>query len=325
MALSKWLSANSRQQKVPLILVLQDQGIILTGFDWLGWYFVVQSPVITLPIVLDMPIPRLFLLILLTYGCASKDEVEVDSTELEYYTEAQASLRGSNYSVAVERLQLLESEFPFGRYAKQAQLEIIFAYYRSADAESAKAAADRFIRLNPQHPNVDYAHYLKGVVSFDEDKRFLSKLISQDPSTRDPGAARESFDYFAELLRRFPNSEYAPDAQNRMKYLRNLLAATEVHVANYYIRRGAYVAAANRGRYVLEHFHGAAAVPDALAVMVEAYQLLEMHELATQALLVLVTNFPEHESLDAEGNFRPGKVTLPKRRWLQILTLGLLG
>ncbi len=273
-----------------------------------------------------MPILPLVLLLLLTYGCASNDDEDLDATELAYYTEAQTSLRTSNYSVAVDRLQLLESKFPFGRYAKQAQLEIIYAYYKSAQPEAARSAADRFIRLNPQHPNVDYAYYLKGVTSFDQDKGILSRFIPIDPSTRDPGAARDSFDDFSELLRRFPNSEYAPDAQNRMKYLRNLLAATEVHVADYYIRRGAYVAAANRGRYVLENFQGAAAVPDALAVMVEAYQRLEMTELANQTLLVLVTNFPEHESLDEGGNFKPGiGAKGNQRRWLQILTLGLLG
>ena len=147
-----------------------------------------------------------------------------------------------------------------------------------------------------------------------------------DPATRDPGAARESFNDFTQLLRRYPNSEYAPDAQKRMKYLRNLLAASEVHVAEYYIRRGAYVAAANRGRYVFENFQGAAAVPDALAVMVEAYRLLEMNELADQALLVLSSNFPEHHTLDDEGNFRKSQtVKRQERSWINIITFGLMG
>ncbi len=273
---------------------------------------------------------RLVLLLLLSgmYGCASDDDEEEDleATELAYYTAAQSSLRASSFSNAVDKLQLLESRFPFGRYAQQAQLEIIYAYYKSAQPEAARSAADRFIQLNPQHPNVDYAYYLKGMTSFEQDKSILYNVISLDPSTRDPGAARDSFDDFAELLRRFPNSEYAPDAQNRMRYLRNLLAAAEVHVADYYIRRGAYIAAANRGRYVLENFQGAAAVPDALAVMVEAYRLLEMDELAAQTLLVLVTNFPEHESLDRKGHFRDSKsVKGQERRWLNILTFGLMG
>lgn len=263
----------------------------------------------------------------LSAGC-SKDEVEddLDATELSAYTSAQESLRAGNYRGAVQKLQLLEARFPFGRYAEQAQLELIYAYYKSAQSESARSAADRFIRLHPSHPNVDYAYYLKGVISFEQDKNFLSNFIPMDPSTRDPGAARESFNDFTQLIRRFPNSEYAPDAQKRMKFLRNLLAAAEVNVARYYIKRGAYVAATNRGRYVFENFQGAVSVPDALAVMVEAYQLLDMNDLAEQTLLVLASNYPDHESLDANGNFRKTRTVRAKERgWLNIITFGLMG
>ena len=269
----------------------------------------------------------LILVLLAVLGC-SKDEVEddLDATELAYYTSAQDSLRAGNYAGAIQKLQLLESRFPFGRYAEQAQLEIIYAYFKSAQPEAARSAADRFIRLHPTHPNVDYAYYLKGMVSFERDKNFLSNIIPMDPSTRDPGSARESFNDFSQLIRRYPNSEYAPDAQQKMKYLRNLLAASEVHVARYYIRRGAYVAAANRGRHVFENFQESVAVPDALAVMVEAYQLLELFELADQTLLVLSTNYPGHESLDNEGNFRKSQTVKGKERgWLNIITFGLLG
>ena len=262
-------------------------------------------------------------------GCSKDDvgaEESLEETELEFYTSAQESLRSGNYIRAIEKLQLLEARFPFGRFAQQAQLEIVYAYFKSSEPEAAITAADRFIRLHPNHPNVDYAYYLKGMVSFEQDENFLSNIVPMDPSTRDPGAARESFKDFAELIRRFPNSEYAPDAQKRMKYLRNLLAQSEIHIARYYIRRGAYVAAANRGRYVFENFQGSVAVPDALAVMVEAYQLLNMQDLATQTLLVLRTNYPEHESLDKEGNFlRKETVKRKDRRWLNIMTFGLFG
>ncbi len=261
-------------------------------------------------------------------GCSKDDPEEEDrnATELAYYTAAQSSLRASNYAGAVEKLQRLESRFPFGRYAEQAQLEIVYAYFKSGQPEAARSAAERFIRLHPTHPNVDYAYYLKGMASFEEDEYFLANFFPIDPSTRDPGAARESFNDFSQLLRRFPNSEYAPDAGKRMKYLRNLLAAAEVHVGQYYIRRGAYVAAANRGRYVFENFQGADAVPDALAIMVEAYQLLELNELAAQSLQVLSTNFPQHASLDADGKFRASKsVKSSERTWLNIITFGLMG
>ncbi|MFP6809280.1 MAG: outer membrane protein assembly factor BamD [Pseudomonadales bacterium] len=260
-------------------------------------------------------------------ACSSNDEEQdIESTELAFYESAQNSLRSANYSLAVSKLQLLEARFPFGRYAEQAQLEIIYAYYRSAQAEAARAAADRFIRLHPRHPNVDYAYYLKGLASFEEDENFMAKLFPLDPSTRDPGAARDSFNDFAQLIRRFPNSEYAPDAQKRMQYLKNLLAASEIHVARYYIYRGAYVAAANRGRYVFENMQGTGAVPDALAIMVEAYQLLGMEHLASDALLVLASNYPEHDSLTADGEFRDSKsVKSNERSWVNIITFGLMG
>jgi outer membrane protein assembly factor BamD len=272
-------------------------------------------------------ITTILLSLALLTGC-SKDEVEDDleATELAYYTSAQDSLRAGNYVGAIQKLQLLESRFPFGRYAEQAQLEIVFAYYKSVQPEAARSAADRFIRLHPAHPNVDYAYYLKGMVSYEQDKNFLSSIIPMDPSTRDPGAARESFQDFSQLISRFPNSEYAPDAQKKMKYLRNLLATAEIHVASYYIKRSAYVAAANRGRYVFENFQGSVAVPDALAIMVEAYQLLEMNDLAEQALLVLNSNYPEHKSLDDKGNFQKKKGFRAKGRgWLNVVTFGLLG
>ena len=243
--------------------------------------------------------------LILVFGC-SKDEIseDPDATELFYYESAQESLRASNYAGAIQKLQMLESRFPFGRYAEQAQLEIIYAYFKSSQPEAAKSAADRFIRLHPSHPSVDYAYYLKGMVSFEQDKNFLANIIPMDPSTRDPGAARQSFNDFSELIRLFPDSEYAPDAQSKMKYLRNLLAQSEIRVAEYYIERGAYIAAVNRGRYVLENFQGSVAVPDGLAIMVEAYKLMDMEDLAAKTLKVLVANYPEHGSIDEDGNFK---------------------
>lgn len=273
---------------------------------------------------------RLFtitLVLLLLAGC-SKDDAEMDpeATELKFYESASSSLRSGNYSDAVAKLQLLEARFPFGRFAQQAQLEIVYAYYRSGQPEAARAAADRFIRLHPQHPNVDYAYYLKGMASFEEDQNFLEQFLPLDPATRDPGAARLSFDDFNALVRRFPDSQYAPDAQKRMIYLRNLLAEYEVNVARYYVRRGAYIAAANRGRYVFENFQETPSVPEALAVMVEAYQLLEMQDLADQTLAVLSSNFPNHESLTTDNQFkRSESVKNQEKSWLNIISFGLLG
>lgn len=259
-------------------------------------------------------------------SCGSDPAEDRDSTERQLYEAAQGSLRSGNYQAAVDRLQQLEARFPFGRYAEQAQLEIIYAYYKSRQSEAARAAADRFIRLHPQHPNVDYAWYLRGMASFEEDQNFLSQFIPMDPAKRDPGAAREAFNDFSQLIRQFPDSQYGPDAQKRMIYLRNLLAAHEVYVAHYYIRRGAYIAAANRGRYVFENYQESPSVPDALAVMVQAYQLLEMDDLANNSLMVLKENFPDHESLNDKGQFvATTTVSNQDRSWLNIISFGWLG
>jgi len=268
----------------------------------------------------------LLILGLCLVGCSKDDEITEQESELALYQSAQSGMNAGNYKEAVIRLQALEARYPFGRYAEQAQLEIVFAYYRSAQAEAARAAADRFIRLHPNHPNVDYAFYLRGLASFDEDENFLSKIFPLDPSKRDPGAARESFEDFSLLIRRFPESEYAPDAQKRMRYLKNLLASAEIHVARYYIYRGAYMAAANRGRFVFENFQGTTAVPDGLAIMVEAYQLLNQSDLASNALTLLAANYPGHRSLDKSGNFDPNRtVKKTQRSWINILSFGLFG
>ena len=200
------------------------------------------------------------------------------------------------------KLKALESRYPFGRYADQAQLELIYANYKNTEPEAAKSAAERFIRLHPQHPNVDYAYYLKGLTSFDQDVGLLARFLPLDMTKRDPGAARDSYNEFAQLTSRFPNSRYAPDAKQRMIYLRNLLAAYEIHVADYYLTRQAYVAAANRGRYVVENFQETPSVGDGLAVMTEAYQRLHLDELAATSLETLKLNYPNHPSL-VDGQF----------------------
>ncbi len=197
----------------------------------------------------------LIAILALTAACSSnKETVDENLSESQLYQQAQDDLNNKSYNSAVTKLKALESRYPFGRYAEQAQLELIYANYKNMEPEAARAAAERFIRLHPQHPNVDYAYYLKGLSSFDQDRGLLARFLPLDMTKRDPGAARDSFNEFAQLTSRFPNSRYAPDAKARMVYLRNLLAAYEVHVGHYYLKRQAYVAAANRGRYVVENF-----------------------------------------------------------------------
>jgi outer membrane protein assembly factor BamD len=263
-------------------------------------------------------------MLLFTVGCSDNDKPSEELTEKEIYTMARKQIDANNYTAAVTNLQLLESRFPFGPYAEQAQLELIFAHYRSYDNDAAVASADRFIRLHPQHPSVDYAYYMKGLANFTEGKGLFERFLPTDLAQRDPGAARQSFNDFAQLLARYPESDYAADAQARMLYLRNLLARHEIVVANYYFKRGAYVAAANRGRYVVENFQKTPAVPDGLAIMVQAYLLLGTQELADDSLAILKSNFPDHPSLDRNGNFIT-KFTLEgvERSWINKLSLGL--
>ncbi|KUJ79640.1 outer membrane protein assembly factor BamD [Microbulbifer flavimaris] len=241
-------------------------------------------------------------------ACASTDESEEglpsgSRTEQAFYEAAQRQLRSSQWDLAIKNLRALEDNFPFGSYAEQAQLELIYAYYRNYENDAAIAAADRFIRLHPQHRNVDYAYYMKGLASFTEGSGLFERFLPTDMTRRDPGSARESFAYFAQLMARFPDSRYAPDAQKRMIHLRNLLARYEIHVANYYFKRGAYLAATNRGRYVVENFQQTPAVPDALAVMVQGYHLMEKPELEANSLQVLQANYPDHPAFRSDGSF----------------------
>ncbi|MFV9656873.1 outer membrane protein assembly factor BamD [Pseudomonas sp. NY15367] len=266
----------------------------------------------------------LIAILALTAACSSKQpEVDENLSEVELYQQAQADLDNRSYTQAIAKLKALESRYPFGRYAEQAQLELIYAYYKNAEPEAAKSSAERFIRLHPQHANVDYAYYLKGLASFDQDRGLLARFLPLDMTKRDPGAARDSYNEFAQLTSRYPNSRYAPDAKQRMIYLRNLLAAYEVHVGHYYLTRQAYVAAANRGRYVVENFQETPSVGDGLAIMTEAYQRLSMDDLAATSLETLKLNYPDHPSLE-NGQFVPREEEADNRSWLAKATLGLI-
>ncbi len=213
------------------------------------------------------------------------------------YREAKDALEGGQYDLAIKRYETLEARFPYGRYSQQGQLEIAYAYYKQNEQASAVAATDRFMKLHPNHPNVDYAYYLKGLVYFNEDLGLLGKVSRQDRTERDPKSARESFDAFKELVQRFPESKYAPDALARMKYLVNALASHEVHVARYYLKRGAYVAAANRAQYALKNYPQAPAQEEALLIMIQAYDVLGMSELRDDAERILRKNFPDSAQL----------------------------
>ena len=249
----------------------------------------------------QLMISRFLLILLFSFisACSllpeEKDHTK-DWSANKFYTEASSELRVGNYETAIKYYELLEARYPFGKYAMQSQIDLAYAYYRDGQAESALAAADRFIRLHPEHPAVAYALYLKGIVNFNRRLGFLTRFIPTDTSQRDPGAALDSFKDFSELTRKFPDSEYAEDARKRMIYLRNNLAKHELHVASYYMERGAYVAAVNRAAAVVEKYQRTPAVKQALELMIDAYTKLGKDKLAEDTRRVLALN-------EEKGNF----------------------
>ena len=229
-----------------------------------------------------------------SYFKGSKDDITEDWSAERLYAEAKGALDSGNYTKAIEYYGKLEGRFPFGVYGQQALLDLSYAYFKNDDTDSAVSTAERFIKLYPQNAHVDYAYYLKGLANFNRGKGFTENYLPIDASQRDPGSALQAFQDFSEMVRLFPDSQYADDAKQRMVYLRNQLADHEVNVANYYMRRGAYVAAVNRARYVVEKYSKTPAVPDALVIMAKAYKIMEMNDLSEDALRVLDLNYPNH-------------------------------
>lgn len=244
-------------------------------------------------------------LLLLLPACATTEEKDPkDSWAAEkLYEEASRELKNGDYELAIEYFESLESRFPFGKYAPQAQLETAYAYYKYDEYDNAIASADRFIKLHPTHENVDYAYYLRGLASFHKKDTALDAIAPQDPSLRDPSSTRESFNYFAELVKKFPNSKYTPDAIRRMRFQRNTLAQHELHVADFYMKRGAFVAAANRAKYVIQNYPQTPSVPDALTLLTSAYKELSMDDLANDTQRVLEQSYPD---------YKPGTITVAK-------------
>ena len=243
----------------------------------------------------------LIIIALLAAGCSwlkgDEDDPARNWTVERLYSEAKGALESSNYEKAVKYYEFLETRFPFGVYGQQSLLDLAYAYYKTEDIDSSISACDRFIRLYPQNPHVDYAYYLRGLGNFNRGRGFTERYLPIDLSQRDTGSSMQSFQDFSELIAKFPDSPYREDAEKRMVYLRNILAQNEVNVANYYMRRGAYVAAANRARYVVENYPRTPAMPDALVLMVKAYKVMEMDDLANDTLRVLELNYPNHPGI----------------------------
>lgn len=266
----------------------------------------------------------LLLAVLVLSGCAGHLR-EDQKSERQLYEEAQRSLDKQRYLTAIERLQLLESRFPFGEYGEQAQLELIYAYYGSSKFEEARAAAKRFIRLNYDHPQLDYVIYLSGLSAWAAGRHSLEGLKLTDISQRDPGATREAYTDFQHLIKTYPNSIYTPDAQQRLRYLKNWLAIQEVYIGRFYLRRGAPLAAINRGLTVVEGYRDTPAVADALAVMAEGYLHLDDQPQAQKLIAQLYQINPKHPQLKGKNKLQQlYPANEPDKTIWQILSFDLL-
>lgn len=227
-------------------------------------------------------------------GCANNDEEEQTLIQnlTEAYADAQQAVNNKNYRRGIQIFEAIQARYPFSEISRQVQLELMYAYYKSNDKEQAVEAADTFMRENPIHERVDYALYIKGLAYFEDQAGFLERRFKKDLSERPPVDVMEAYSTFRRLVERYPASQYAADAEQRMVFLKNRLSAYENIVADYYLRRGAYIAALNRAKSALEDYNGAPGNADSLRIMAESYDKLGMTELAADTRRVLALNFP---------------------------------
>lgn len=266
----------------------------------------------------NLSILGIFMLLLLVSSCSSNEEMPDERlVEKELYDQAQTRLKNGSFSTAILSLEALESRFPFGRYAEQAQAELIYAYYMNSQFEASQSAAERFINLHPRHSHTGYAFYMKGLAAFTDDSGLFSRYFQSDLAKREVVMAQTSFGELSEFISRYPESKYVPHAKQRMIYLRNLLAEHEIYVADFYMKRGAYLAAIGRAKYVIENLPNTPQTPFALSILIEAYEILEYEELRKTSLEILNANYP---NFDFQGN-----ESVKERSWANILTLGLIG
>jgi len=257
----------------------------------------------------------LYACILLLAGCAgsegTKDDTDIWS-EAKLYSEATDRLNDADFSKCGKYFEKLEARFPFGPYSQQAQINSAYCYWKAQEQAQALVAVDRFIKLHQGSPSLDYAYYLKGMITFNDDLGWLGKFTGQDLSERDPKAAKEAFESFKTVVDRFPDSKYAPDSLDRMRYIVNSLAEADVNVARFYYQRGAYLASANRAQLVIRDYDRAPAVEEALYLLVKSYEKLGMTDLSNDALRVFKLNFPDSQMMVT------GQRVVKERRWWQI-------
>lgn len=227
---------------------------------------------------------------LMLAGCSSNKDAVPDNPPSEIYAYAQKKLQDGNYKGAIKELEALDNRYPFGPYAQQVQLDLIYAYYKSADLPLAQASIDRFLRLNLTHPNVDYVLYMRGLTDMALDDSALQGFFGVDRSDRNPEHARAAFRYFIQLIRGYPNSQYVMDATKRLVYLKGRLAKYELSVVEYYNKRGAYVAVANRVEQMLRDFPDTQATRQALPYMEKAYRELQLNDQADKVKKIIALN-----------------------------------
>ena len=261
-------------------------------------------------------------------GCSSnpsKKEV-VDkgpqSSEQVYFQKAQKSLERNQYTDAVKSLEALDTYYPTGQYTQQAQLELLYAKFKQKDYEGTIALAERFIRLNPQHPNVDYAYYVRGVANMEMNYDSLIRYTSLQQSHRDVSYIKVAYQNFVDLIRRFPSSQYSVDAAQRMKYIAQELAESEMNAARFNIQRKAWLAAAERAQWVIEHYPQTPQTPEALATLAYSYQKLGDTATSQQYVDILKLNYPNLVKSNGEVNLRAAR---KDGSWVNRATLGLLG
>ena len=238
-------------------------------------------------------------------GCSSENERDLKSGADQLYIRAHKSMDNGNYKNAITYYEALTARFPFSNQAKQAQLDLIYSYYKNGERESAIDAATQFERENPTHPRVDYALYMRGLSTFQGQSNAFYRLLNVDLARRPPYKAQESFSAFSQLVQRFPKSPYAADARQRMVFLRNRLAEHENYVANYYLARGAYLAALNRAKFSVDSYDGAPAVAESLRIMIDSYRALGMDDLAESTRSVLAGSYPKAATAQANAEDKP--------------------
>jgi len=266
----------------------------------------------------------ILILITLIVGCSSNPKDRLEQSESLHYKEARRLLERNSFLNAIEQYEELEARFPYGELAEQAQLDMIYARYRALDYATATAQAERFIRNYPAHEHLDYVLYMRGLSHYHMEQGMFDRLFRSEKASRDLTSMRQAFRDFDELVSRYPDSEYAPDARSRMLYIRNLLAEHELHAARYYGRRHAYIAAANRAQHVIRHYQGTPSVPEALAILHNAYDSLGQPTLAENSRRILIASWPESEFLSSRQQVDLDWWPSGERTWLALLTFDLL-